>query len=235
MSGQFGVCTTMFLAWVLLVHRDEGDLIMFFGFATAPIITAVGGLCVGELVFRLQNRLGSSWPGTVPSTARKIFVRSFLFCGLVSIALVSFERLNEPALPETAESNAIVRIGKLPRLVQDGAIIACPDPSDTLSYVDIITGRQTAKEAQAGEALATKAEILAAQAAFLEKDNSRNQKCEFHPDAQMLFVQEERKTLNGIELLCLKGWSQGVCYWSLAAEIDVYGRSLLDRLRRSIY
>jgi len=53
----------------------------------------------------------------------------------------------------------------------------------------------------------------------------RNHKCEFYRDTEKVFVQEERKTLNGIELLCLKGWSQDVCYWSLAAKIDVYARS----------
>jgi len=228
-------CTILFLAWELLVHRKDGPLIMSFGFASTPLITALGGIFIGELVFRLQKILGVSWPGIVANATRKIFVRSFLFCGFLSVALVSFERLNGPVLPETAKSNAIVRIGKLPRVVQDGAIIACPNPSDTLSYVDIITGRRTAKGAQTGEALATKAEILAAQAAFLKEDDSRNQKCEFYRDTEMVFVQEERKTLDGIELLCLKGWSQGVCYWSLAAEIDVYGRSFLGRLRRSIY
>jgi hypothetical protein len=228
-------CTTLFLAWELLAHQKDGPLIMSFGFASAPIITALGGIFIGELVFRLQTMLGLSLPSNVASAARKIFVRSFLFWGLVSIALVSFERLNEPALPEAAKSNAIVRIGKLSRVIQDGGIIACPNPSDTLSYVDIITGRQTPKGSQESGAVAAKAEILAAQAAFLKDDNSRTEKCEFYRDTEKVFVQEERKTLNGIELLCLKGWSQGVCYWSLAAEIDVYGGSFLGRLRRSIY
>jgi hypothetical protein len=130
--------------------------------------------------------LGISWPSTEASAASKIFVRSFLFCGLASVALVFLEWLNEPVLSEVARTNAIVRMGKLPRVVQDGAIIACPNP-------------------------------------------------QFFRDTETVFVQEERKTLDGIELLCLKGWSQGVCYWSLAAEIDVYGRSFLGRLRRSIY
>lgn len=228
-------CTTGFLAWELLAHGKVLFLIMAYGFVSAPIITALGGIFIGELVFRLQNILRISWPSTVTSAARRIFVRSFLFCGLLGVALVFFEWLNEPALPEVAKPNAIVRIGKLPRVVQDGAVIACPNPSDTLSYVDIITGRQTAKGAQDGGAVAIKTEVLAAQDAFFKENNSRNQKCDFYRDTETVFVQEERKTLNGIELLCLKGWSQGVCYWSLAAEIDVYGRSFLGRLRRSIY
>jgi hypothetical protein len=228
-------CTSIFLAWVMLALRKEAALILAFGFASAPIITAIGGASVGELVFRLQNLLGISWPGTVAHAGRKVFARSFLFCSLVTAALVSFERVNEAVLPEEAKSNALVRIGKLPRVIQDGAIIACPNPSDTLSYVDIITGRQTAKGSQGSHALATEAEIHAAHDAFLKEDDSRNQKCAFFRDTEMVFVLEERKTLNGIELLCLKGWSQGVCYWSLAAEIDVYGRSFLGRLRRLIY
>lgn len=193
-------CTTVFMTWELLTHRKVDALILVGGFVSAPIITALGGVIIGEALFRLQNALAISRLNFVARNSKGVFVSSFLVFMLVSLAFISFEILNEPELPPNAITNAVVRYGKLPRVVQDEAIIKCPNPSDTLLYINIITGRLNEKAS-----------------AF----NSDQKKCSFDRDTARVFFRGDRVIVDGVELLCLKGWEPGICYWALAAEIEL--------------
>lgn len=84
------ICTTGFLAWELLAHGKMFFLIMGYGFASAPMITAVSGWTIGEAIFRAQNALGISLPNLLASRTI-VFIGSLLLSGLLSVVLISFE------------------------------------------------------------------------------------------------------------------------------------------------
>jgi hypothetical protein len=205
------VCTTVWTLWSVLLHgMNTGGFIQLGAFVWIPPVITLIAIIIVEIGLQLK----------LTTTRGRILIAGALII-LSAALLVSIVTYESPRARQRTP-NAIVRAGKIPFAFPESfgrKLRGCIDPSETLLWINIVTGRLYAKEGQDG---ARRTQIPATQSEVEEGMSNFKGICSEYWDDQKIFVGSEAKTWNGVDMRCIKSlfFIDKECVWLPAAVID---------------